>query len=113
MNTLVALILLFPLFISAQSGTANTIKASEDQMREQMIVISRQLGVTCTTCHNTDNFKSDKKDAFKIGKEHMRLTQVLIDNGMNGKTGPKADCYMCHRGQLKPDYKEKVSSVKR
>lgn len=109
--SLLSLCLLIPLSNSAENtgntATAAAIKASEEQMREQMIVISRQVGVTCTTCHNTDNFKSDKKDSFKIAKEHMKLTQLLIDGGMNGKTGPKADCYMCHRGQLKPDYKEK------
>lgn len=105
------LLLIFPLLLSAQSSSesAATIKSSEELMREQMIVISRQLGVTCITCHNTDNFKSDRKDTFKIAKEHMKLTQLLIDSGMNGKGSAKADCYMCHRGQLKPAYQEKVS----
>ena len=114
MNTRCRLIpvfmLLFPMLLSAQSSSsAATIKSNEELMREQMIVISRQLGVTCITCHNTDNFKSDSKDAFKVAKEHMKLTQGLIDMGMNGKGTAKADCYMCHRGQLKPAYQEKIS----
>ena len=37
----------------------------------------------------------------------MRITQALIDNGFDGKEKrPKADCYMCHRGQLHPKFKE-------
>jgi len=99
-------------FAQSSSNTPAGIKSNEEQMREQMIVISRQLGVTCITCHNTDNFKSDRKDTFKIAKEHMKLTQLLIDSGLNGKTAAKADCYMCHRGQLKPDYKEKKQTAK-
>lgn len=92
---------------SSQLAGARELKLRDEQVREQMIVISRQLGVNCLTCHETDNFKSDKKSEFKISKDHMRIVQVLIDNGMNGVGGqPKADCYMCHRGELKPAYKE-------
>lgn len=93
---------------AARAQTPAKLKSEEEQMREVMVVISRQLGVTCTACHNTDNFKSSEKQSFKTAREHMKLTQLLIDSGMNGKSGPKADCYMCHRGELKPDYKEKV-----
>ena len=92
----------------AQAQNSSQIKLEEEKMREVMVVMSRQLGVTCTACHNTDDFKSDKIAAFKIAKEHMKITQLLIDNGMNGKSGPKADCYMCHRGELRPPYQEKV-----
>lgn len=92
---------------SSQLAGARDLKMSDEQMRQQMIVISRQLGVNCLTCHETDNFKSDKKREFKVSKDHMRIVQVLIDNGMNGSAGmPKADCYMCHRGHLKPAYQE-------
>jgi uncharacterized HAD superfamily protein len=109
---LIGLTFSFASFAQSSSNTPAGIKSNEEQMREQMIVISRQLGVTCITCHNTENFKSDRKDTFKIAKEHMKLTQLLIDSGLNGKPAAKADCYMCHRGQLKPDYKEKAPSSK-
>ena len=89
------------------SQSVERLKKDDEEMRRTMVVISRQLGVNCTTCHNTKNFASAEKVEFKVAKEHMRLTQVLIDNGMNGKDKrPMADCYMCHRGQLKPNYKE-------
>ncbi len=92
--------------VPASAQTAAKIKSEEELMRETMIVISRQLGVNCTTCHNPENFKSDQKMEFKVAKEHMKLTQLLIDSGMDGKKGPKATCYMCHRGELKPKYQE-------
>lgn len=82
------------------------IKKKEEDIRAIMFTISRQLGVTCTTCHETENFRENKKSEFKVALEHMKITQTLIDKGFDGKKGPKADCYMCHRGQLKPSYKE-------
>jgi nitrate/TMAO reductase-like tetraheme cytochrome c subunit len=89
----------------AQAQTAAKLKTDEELMREQMVSMSKQLGVTCTSCHNAENFKSDKKIEFKVAKEHMKLTQLLIDAGMNGQNkAPKASCYMCHRGELHPAY---------
>jgi hypothetical protein len=102
------------LLLVAQEGhaqTAKKIKSNEDQIRESMIVISRQLGITCTYCHSTEDFKKDDKPLFKVAREHMKLTQILIDSGMDGKSGPKADCYMCHRGVSKPDYKEPLHPI--
>lgn len=90
-----------------QSQLPSKIKLEEEIQRERMVVMTRQLGVTCNTCHDNKNFTSDKKVSYKIAKEHIRLTQVLIDNGMDGQNNhPKADCYMCHRGKAVPDYKE-------
>lgn len=98
--------LVFSLMLASFAQTPAVVKSDEEQMRETMVSMSRQLGVTCTACHNTENFKSDKKMGFRVAKEHMKITQGLIDMGMNGKTGPKATCYMCHRGELKPHYQE-------
>lgn len=90
----------------AQAQGVQKLMKSEEEVRLEMIKISRELGVTCTTCHNVKNFKSDTLEAYKTSKEHMRITQMLKDQGFNGKTGPEATCYMCHRGKIKPDYKE-------
>ena len=87
--------------------TADKIKKSEDDVRQEMIKISRQVGVTCTECHSTKNFKSNEKPAFKVALAHMKITEVLKQNGFSGKNGEaEASCYMCHRGQLKFDHKE-------
>lgn len=103
-----------PVFLFApksESQSANAIKANDEAMRDYMVVISRQLGVTCTTCHDTGNFRKGDIKQYKIAKEHMKLTQLLIDNGMDGKKDAKADCYMCHRGTLKPAYKEPINPM--
>lgn len=94
--------------------SAEELKAEDEIYREYMETISRQLGVTCASCHNVRNWRSDELRNFKVAKEHMRLVQVLIDNGMNGKNGsPKADCFMCHRGVLRPPYQEKIDPLQR
>jgi hypothetical protein len=91
-----------------------TLKANEEAIRLNMLNISRQLNVTCSTCHHPENFKLGDKVPFKVAKEHIRLTQMLIDNGMDGKNGnPKADCFMCHKGAIKPDYKEKIDPMQK
>lgn len=99
-----------PLLIVSVPGYSQSVKAlqaDDEEMRRSMVVISRQLGVDCTACHNPKNFASAEKASFKVAKDHMRLTQLLIDNGMDGKDKrPKADCYMCHRGTMHPKYKE-------
>lgn len=93
------------------SQTAREIKTQESEIRAQMEAISRQLGVTCTACHNATNFRSDELRAFKTSREHMKITQMLIDRGMDGKNGPKADCFMCHRGQMRPEYQQHLNKL--
>lgn len=108
---------IFPAFgfsESPQVAGSERLKASEEAIREQMMVISRQLGVTCSACHNLKNFASTEKPEFGVSKEHMKITQILIDSGMDGRDKrPKADCFMCHRGQLKPNYKEPYDKLKK
>jgi hypothetical protein len=117
--TTAALLLIAPAIwppeFEANAQSPQKIKSQEEEMRQQMIVMSRHLGVTCTTCHKTENFQSEEIPAFKTAKAHIKLTQALIDNGLDGssKDRPKADCYMCHRGQLIPDYKEKLDPMRK
>ena len=103
-----AAIFIIMLILSPKAHTESVSKmmASDDKTRQEMIVVSRQLGVTCAECHNVQNFSSDEKKSFKIAKDHMRIVQTLRSNGFDGKKGPEATCYMCHQGDLHPDYKE-------
>ena len=100
----------YPEHLSSQG--VESLKTSEQLMRDSMITMSRQLGVTCTTCHDQTNFRSAKKHEYQVAKNHMKTTQLLIDSGFDGKERrPKADCFMCHRGKLKPDYVEKIDPL--
>ena len=92
------------------SQSAAKIKSHDEIIREQMIEISRQLSVTCTECHRVDNFKDNKKPSFQTAKEHMEIVLLLRAKGFDGKSGPLATCYMCHRGALKPAYTESIKS---
>ena len=96
----------------AQAESPQGLMKSEEKVRQDMIVISRQLGVTCTECHDVQNFKNNEKKSYKTGFEHMKLVSILKEHGMNGKKEPEADCYMCHRGKLMPDYKEPAANKK-
>jgi hypothetical protein len=71
-----------------------------------MLQITQELGVTCAACHEVNDFKKASKPSFQIAREHLKVVQLLNDNGFDGKHGPQASCFMCHRGKLKPDYTE-------
>ncbi|MGZ3775393.1 MAG: hypothetical protein ACXVCY_09380 [Pseudobdellovibrionaceae bacterium] len=103
------LVLLLSFYPKAHSESVTKFVTSEEKIREEMITISRELGVTCSECHNVQNFQDNSKKGFKVGKEHMKLTQMLKENGFDGKKGPLSTCFMCHRGKLVPDYKESIS----
>jgi hypothetical protein len=89
------------------------IKNEQDWIRKSMVTISRQLGVSCTTCHRLDNFRDKALPNYKTAFEHLKIVQSLKDQGFNGKkgSGPLADCYMCHRGKLKPDFQEPINQL--
>ena len=111
LNFILSMLLVISPFLSAKAESVKEIKTQEEIVREEMIEMSRHLGVTCTECHQVKNFKDDTKSTFKIALEHKKLVQVLKSNGMDGiGKNPMADCFMCHRGKLKPDYLEKQKS---
>ena len=77
-----------------------------DKYREQMITISRQLGVTCTHCHDTRNYRDASKKTHQIAKSHLEMVDMINEKYKNSFSD-KVDCYMCHKGQAKPEFKEK------
>ncbi len=98
-------VLTISLLIHSAFLIAETPKKDADfAVREQMIAISRQLGVTCAYCHNLKNFKSDEKKNFKTARKHIEVLNWLNTKGFAGT--PKVDCFLCHRGKAVPDYRE-------
>lgn len=100
--TLASVVLLLAFAPPAHTESAHALKADEENVREQMLRITKELGTTCTECHNTNDFKSDAKETFKIAAKHLKIVAALRANGFDGKNGPEANCYMCHRAQLRP-----------
>lgn len=103
MAVFIVLLILSP---RSYSESASKLKMNEEQVRREMISVSRQLGVTCAECHNVQNFTSNEKKTFQVAKEHFRITELLRENGFDGKKGPEVSCYMCHQGKLRPSFKE-------
>ncbi len=94
----------FP-FSSGWTESAREFKEQDSKMREYMLEISDDLGVSCTECHKVNNFTDPTKPNYKKSREHIKITEALKKNGFDGhEKRPKATCYMCHRGKLKPDY---------
>jgi hypothetical protein len=96
---LFSLILLGPVF--GDSNPSQKFKQKEEETRIQMLQISRELGVTCTECHSSSNFKDNSKKSYQVGLQHMSWVQVLRENGMDGKKASLATCYTCHQGRLR------------
>ena len=86
---------------SFHSEAAENFKKEQEIVRVQMVQLSRELGVTCTECHSTKNWKDESKASFKIAKDHIKTVEVLRNSGFNGKKYPEASCFMCHQGHLK------------
>jgi hypothetical protein len=98
---------MLPILLLIYTAFASENQAKKDadfQVRDRMQSISRQLGVTCTQCHNLKNFRSDEKKSFRIAKKHIEVLDWLNTKGFAGN--PKVDCFMCHRGKAQPDYRE-------
>lgn len=77
-----------------------------DKFRPQMLEISRQLGVTCIHCHDSRNYRDSSKPTHKIAKAHMEMVD-MINEKYKDSFSAKVDCYMCHKGVSKPEFKER------
>ncbi|MBN8538570.1 MAG: hypothetical protein J0M15_16095 [Deltaproteobacteria bacterium] len=112
----ILLVVFFPLFTPdiSQSQVVEKIILTEEEVRQQMIVISRQLGVTCTECHVLNNFSDSLKKSYQISKKHFKIVELLKLNGLSGTNGePEASCFTCHKGQLKFPHKESLNDHNR
>ena len=106
-------LLLLPLPMT-QAQVPEKIKQNEEEIRQNMIVISRQLGVTCSECHNIKNFADATKKSFKVSLKHQKMVDLLKLNGLSGLNGePEASCYTCHKGKLRFSHKETLNDHNR
>jgi len=68
---------------------------------------SNSLGVTCTHCHNPDDWSSDEKIEKIITREMWRMTGTINQEALPGiealgDRNAVVNCTTCHRGDLKP-----------
>lgn len=90
-----------------QSQSPVQLKDQDEVVRQQMIAWTKDLGVTCTECHQVTNFRDDAKPSFKVALMHQKFVEVLKANGMDGNKAPEASCFTCHQGKLKPPRRPK------
>ena len=92
LSLLSLLVFTAPLSLKSKTEQDNDLK-----VREEMVQISKELGVTCTHCHDPENFKDAKNKNFKVAFEHLKITKLLnSQQAFNGK--PKITCFACHQG---------------
>ena len=68
---------------------------------------SKSLGVTCTHCHNPNDWAAEEKLQKQIARDMMamvgRINQELLGEINNLESeNPAVNCTTCHRGQIKP-----------
>lgn len=68
---------------------------------------SNSLGVTCTHCHNPDDWSSDEKIEKKITREMWKMsgiinTELLPAIADFSDRNAVVNCTTCHRGDVKP-----------
>lgn len=85
----------------AKTESSENFKNEQEIVRVQMVQLSRELGITCTECHSSKNWKDGSKATFKVAKDHMKTVEILRSSGFNGKKYPEASCFLCHQGKLK------------
>ena len=88
--------------VGEKTLTPALVKKKEEEVRKQMLQISKELGVTCAYCHNVKNWKEDNKLEWKIAAEHLKMTDAIRQYNMNGKEKiAEVGCFVCHRGEAK------------
>lgn len=76
------------------------VKKPQD-LRTIMEHFNDSLGVTCTFCHNRDDFS---KETPHIAKARMMIQMVAKINKeiFTWDSPPRATCNMCHNGHVEP-----------
>ena len=72
------------------------------EIKKDMKLVSKALGVQCDFCHDLDDFSSDDIPKKNIARGMMKMVGSI--NGKLKKDGFKAEvkCMTCHAGSEKP-----------
>ena len=93
-----------PVAIAAPGKNLKVYPAGTDtaEIKKDMKLISKALGVQCDFCHDMDAFDKDDIDKKNIARGMMKMVGSI--NGKLKKDGFKAEvkCVTCHAGAEKP-----------
>lgn len=72
------------------------------EIKKDMKLVSKALGVQCDFCHDLDDFSSDSVDKKETARRMMKMVGSI--NGKLKKDGFKGEvkCMTCHAGAEKP-----------
>lgn len=67
----------------------------------------RSLGVTCTHCHNPNNFADEDKPQKQVTRDMMEMAGKINNELLPAISNlesidPTINCTTCHRGEVKP-----------
>jgi hypothetical protein len=87
---------------------------SENDLKAEMNTIKRSLGTNCAHCHQMKPERDmsvdteNKKTARQMLEMQKKLNEKCFTVDFLGmKKNPKATCFMCHKGEKKPEYEPK------
>ena len=77
---------------------------TKDELLQTMKLITKSLGVKCEFCHRTEtrDYASDEIKEKLVARKMMQMVERMNRELFNWEDAPKATCFMCHRGERKP-----------
>lgn len=75
---------------------------SKEDFYRRMKEFCSALGVNCDKCHLRDDYASDEKPEKRKARQMLDVVDTLNAQFFNQPEGPRATCYLCHRGAEKP-----------
>jgi hypothetical protein len=66
-----------------------------------MMLFTKWLGVECNYCHVPNEFEKDDKPAKGTARKMLNMVHQI--NDANFPTNRVVSCWMCHRGNSKPE----------
>lgn len=109
---LAALALLATALCLPQAGRADDVgdfqnvqklkSLSKEDFYRRMKQFCAALGVNCDKCHLRDDYASDEKPEKRKARQMLDVVDTLNAQFFNQPSGPRATCYLCHRGAEKP-----------
>ena len=72
-------------------------------LRPIMSAFNAGLGVECSFCHEPPDFAKDT-EGKRRARNMIKMVQNLNSEVFTWPNAPRATCFMCHRGQQKPEF---------
>jgi hypothetical protein len=77
---------------------------TKDELKREMKLMTRSLGVKCDYCHRTDieDYATDEIDEKVVARKMMRMVERINRQHFTWPEAPEATCFMCHHGEPVP-----------